>query len=177
MGRVFYFGDLTTHCNLSKWVFMRFWISRVMFPQWQIYRVFVLTHWGRVINMCVSNLNTIGSDNGLSPDRRQAIIWSNAGILLTGPLGTNLSEISIETLTFSFKKRHLKVSSAKWQPLCLGLNVLNATSPVSLMQGHHLISKANNTQNEIYAVFIREKEMSWKLISGSHKPWWNTPVI
>ena len=122
MGRVFYFGDLTTHCNLSKWVFMKFWISRVMLPQWQICRVFVLAHWGWVINMYVSKLNTIGWDNGLSPDRRQAIIWSNAGILLAGPLGTNLSEISIET--FSFKKRHLKVSSAKWRPLCLRLNVL-----------------------------------------------------
>ena len=30
----------------------------------------------------------IGSDNGLSPVRRQAIIWTNAGILLIGPLGT-----------------------------------------------------------------------------------------
>ena len=32
----------------------------------------------------------IGSDNGLSPVRRQAIIWTNAGILLIGPLGANL---------------------------------------------------------------------------------------
>ena len=28
------------------------------------------------------NWATIGSDNGLSPDRRQAIIWTNADILL-----------------------------------------------------------------------------------------------
>ena len=74
--------------------------------------------------MCVSKLTIIGSDNGLSPDRHQAIIWTNAGILLIGPLGTNLSEISIEILTFSFKKMHLKVSSAKQRPFCLGLNVL-----------------------------------------------------
>ena len=66
----------------------------------------------------------IGSDNGLSPGRRQAIIWNNAGILLIGPLGTNFSEILIEMLTFSFKKMWLKVSSAKWRPFCLGLNVL-----------------------------------------------------
>ena len=38
----------------------------------------------------------IGSDNGLSPDRRQAIIWTNAKILLTGPLGTNCSEIRMK---------------------------------------------------------------------------------
>ena len=29
----------------------------------------------------VSKLTIIGSDNGLSPGRRQAIIWTNAGIL------------------------------------------------------------------------------------------------
>ena len=44
----------------------------------------VLTHWGRVTHICVGNLTTIGSDNGLSPGRRQAIIWTNAGILSIG---------------------------------------------------------------------------------------------
>ena len=84
-----------------------------------------LTHWGRVTHICVSKLTIIVSDNGLSPGRRQAIIWTSAGILLTGPLGTNFSEILIEIITFSFKKMRLKVSSAKWRPCCLGLNVLN----------------------------------------------------
>ena len=86
-----------------------------------------LTHWGRVTHICVSNLTIIGSDNGLSPSWRQAIIWTNAGILLIGPLGTNLSEILILTETFSFKKMHLKVSSVKWRPFCLGLNELMET--------------------------------------------------
>ena len=85
-----------------------------------------LTHWGRVTHICVGNLTIIGSDNGLSPDRRQAIIWANAGILLFGPLGTNFNEILIAILTFSFKKMRLKVSSAKRQPFCLGLNVLSS---------------------------------------------------
>ena len=83
-----------------------------------------LTHWGRVTHLCVGNLTIIGSDNGLSPGRRQAIIGTNAGILLIGPLGTNFSEILIEILTFSFKKMRFKVSSAKWRPFCLGLNGL-----------------------------------------------------
>ena len=52
-----------------------------------------LTHWGRVTHKCVGKLTIIGSDNGLSPGRHQAIIWTNAGILLSGPLGTNFSEI------------------------------------------------------------------------------------
>ena len=83
-----------------------------------------LTHWGRVTHICVSKLTIIGSDNGLSPGRRQAITWTNVGILLIGPLGTNFSEMLIEMHTFSFKKIHFKMSSGKWRPSCLGLNVL-----------------------------------------------------
>ena len=86
-----------------------------------------LTHWGRTTHICVGKLTTIGSDNGLSPGRRQAIIWTNAGILLIGPLGTNFSEILIGIQTFLFKKMHLKMSSAKWRLFCLGLNVLMIT--------------------------------------------------
>ena len=55
----------------------------------------LLTHWGRVTHICVSKLTIIGSDHGLSPGRRQAIIWTNAGILLIRPLGTNFSEMFI----------------------------------------------------------------------------------
>ena len=88
--------------------------------------IFYLTHWGRVTHICVSRLTITGSDNGLSPGQRQAIIWTNAGILLIGPLGTNFSENVIEILAFSFKNMRLKVSSAKWRPFCLGLSVLRA---------------------------------------------------
>ena len=55
----------------------------------------LLTQWGRVTHICVGNLTIIGPDNGLLPGRRQAIFWTNAGILLIGPLGTNFSEIFI----------------------------------------------------------------------------------
>ena len=84
----------------------------------------MLTHWGLVTHICVGNLTIIGPDNGLSPGRRQAIIRTNVGILLMEPLRTNFSEISIEISTFSLMKMHLKVSSGKWRPFCLGLNVL-----------------------------------------------------
>ena len=86
-----------------------------------------LTHWVRVTHICVSRLTIIGSDNGLTPDRRQAIIWTNAGIFLIGPVGTNFNEILIKIYTFSFRKMHLKMSSGKWRPFCLGLNVLRVT--------------------------------------------------
>ena len=82
------------------------------------------THWRRVTHICVSKLTIIGSDNGLSPGRRQAIIWTNAGILLIRTPGTNFSEILSEIHIFSFKKIHLKMSSGKRRPFCLGLNVL-----------------------------------------------------
>ena len=87
----------------------------------------VLTHWGRVTHICVGKLTIIGSDNGLSPGRRQAIIWTNAGILLMEPLGTNFSDILIGIKIFLFKKMRLKMSSSKWRPFCLGLNVFKQT--------------------------------------------------
>ena len=74
--------------------------------------------------MCINKVTIIGSDNGMSPGRRQAIIWNNAGILLIGTLGTNFSEILIEIRPFSFKKMHLKMLSGKWRPFCLSLNVM-----------------------------------------------------
>ena len=42
------------------------------------------------------NWVSIGSDNDLSPIRRQAIILTNAGLLSIGPLGTNFTEIRLE---------------------------------------------------------------------------------
>ena len=38
-------------------------------------------------HICVGKLSIIGSDNGLSPNQCQAIIWTNFGILLIGTLG------------------------------------------------------------------------------------------
>ena len=76
----------------------------------------------QVMHICSSNLTIISSDNGLVPTRRQAIIWTNAGISLIGPLGTNFSDMLTKIYTFSFKKMHLKIAPAKWQPF--GLNVL-----------------------------------------------------
>ena len=61
------------------------------------------THWGRVTHIYVSKLNTIGSDNGLSPGRRQVIICPNVGILLIRNVGTNFREILSEIHTFSSK--------------------------------------------------------------------------
>ena len=92
-------------------------------------QIISLTHWGRATHICVCQLTIICSDNGLSPGRRQAIIWTNAGILLIGTIGTNLSEILIEINTVSFNEMRLKMSSGIWRPFCLGLNVLSHCRP------------------------------------------------
>ena len=90
-----------------------------------------LTHWGRVTHICVVKLTIIDSDNGSSPGRCQAIIWTNAGILFIGPLRTNFSEILAEIYTFSFKKMHLKMSG-EWQPFCQPHCVNNTLSRIVL---------------------------------------------
>ena len=78
----------------------------------------------RPTHISIDKLTIIGSDNGLSPERRQAIISTNAGILSIGPLGTNFSEILIEIQSSSLKKIRLNMSSAKCCSFRLGLNVL-----------------------------------------------------
>ena len=104
---------------ISPWHYYLVWVQGITATEST-----TLTHWGRVTHICVSKLTIIGSDNGLSPGRRQAIIWTSARILLIGSLGTDFSEILIEIQIFSLKKMHLKMSSAKRWPYCLGLNVL-----------------------------------------------------
>ena len=89
-----------------------------------------ITHWGRVTHICVSKITIIGSASGLLPGRHQAIIWTSVAISLIEPLGTNFSEIVIEIYTFSLKKMHLKLSSRKLRPFCLGLHVLNSFRPI-----------------------------------------------
>ena len=102
---------------------------------WRLaWKAWDLTHWDRSTHICIGKLTIIGSDNGLSPGPRQAIIWTNAGILLIRRLGTNFKEILIEIYMISFKKIRLKMSSGKWRPFCFGLNVLTHWGPVTWCQ-------------------------------------------
>ena len=89
--------DLIARCSYS-------WIQKKIAAIWwtTCSKVFSLTHWGRVTHICVGKLTIIGSDNGLSPGRRQAIIWTNAGILLIGPLETNFQQKFEFGLRFQF---------------------------------------------------------------------------
>ena len=97
---------------------------------------FHLTQWGRMMHICLSKLTVIGSDNGLAPTRCQAIIWTNAGIMLIWTLGTYFSEILSEIHTFSFKKMPLKMLSAKLCLFHLGLNLLKIALWVNCYNFH-----------------------------------------
>ena len=82
------------------------------------------------MHLYIRKLTIIASDNGLSPGRCQAIIWTSAVILLIPILGTNFNENLREIHSFSFKWMHLKMLSAKWQQFCDNLNMLIVSSIV-----------------------------------------------
>ena len=88
-------------------------------------------------HICASELTIIGSDNGLSPVRRQAIIWTNAGILSIRILGTTVSEILGEIHTFALEEMYLNVYSAKWRQFCLGLTMLSGRISLGVAEGMH----------------------------------------
>ena len=121
----------------------------------------MLTHWGRVTHICVSKSITIVSDKGLSPGRRQASIWTNTGIFFIGPLGANFSEIVIDIHTPSFKKIHLKMSSGKWRPFCLGLIVLT------------WFYDMGDTHSALVAA---KRGICWSMLETSHKRVGNTKL-
>ena len=128
-------------------------------------------------HICVIKLTIIGSDNGLSPGRRQAIIWTNAGISLFKSLGTNSSEMLTIIQTFSFKKMHLKMLPGKWWPSCLGLNVLT-TRPISCWipwmaeMNYHLHKEWVNVN--IKNVWIQNWLSYSSHITGSMDKWFKT---
>ena len=95
----------THYCDIGE-TFIFIWMK----DQLACIAAFWLTHWGRVTHLCINKPTIIGSDNGLLLGQRQDTIWTNAGILLIGPLGTKVSGILVWICIFSFKKMHLKLS-------------------------------------------------------------------
>ena len=84
-----------------------------------------LNYWGRVTHICVSKLSTIGW--------RQAIIWSNAEILLFRTFGTNFSEIYSKFHTLHSRKCIWKCRLPKWRPLCLVEDELKYSPPTGVV--------------------------------------------
>ena len=87
-------------CHRSGSIYRRRW--SVTFALDIFNNKWIPSRWDRVAHICVSKLTIIDSDDGLSPGRRQAIIWTNAGILWVG----SFSEILVRIHTFSLKKMH-----------------------------------------------------------------------
>ena len=88
------------------------------------------THWGLVTHICVSRLPIINSDNGLSPGRRHAIFWTNAGILLIEPLGT---------ISVNYQSKFIPFHSRKYIWKCRLGNVSHVVSSVKLKLGTFLL--------------------------------------
>ena len=114
----------------------------------------MLFHWGRVTHICDNKLTSFGSDNGLAPGRRQSIIWTKAVILLIRTLRTILNEISIEIHIFPFTKMHLKMSSGKWRPFCLGLNVLKRVLDVCILLTYRLVVWLGVDKRDLYCITV-----------------------
>ena len=140
-------------------------------------------------HICIGKLIIIGSDNGLSPDQRQAIIWTNAGLLSIGPLQTYFSENLIKIQQFSLKKMHANMSSGKWRPFCLGLNVLRNVEHVSTIRNWKIFQYVSHpastsrsggsrlgrfAQGSNLALFF--KTVQSRPITAFHKSWHDYPV-
>ena len=124
-----------------------------------------LTHWDAVTHISVNKLSIIGSDNALSPGQRIAIIWTNAGILLIEPLGTNLSEILIRIHKSSLKKTHLKMLSVKCQsfylrPQCIK-TVIGVSAQIVVIAYHIKQWMWWHTHALITIILSRASEQKW----------------
>ena len=92
------------------------------------------TNWGRVTHICVSNVTIIDSDNGLAPGRGQAIIWTDARILLIRTWGTNFSEILRSQNSYIFIQENLlenvvcKMAYISSGPHCIRLDCICLTT-------------------------------------------------
>ena len=83
------------------------------------------THWGQVTHICVRNLTTIRSDNGMLPCRRQAIIWTKTGIsLIIGFIPKHKLQLNLNRKSSIFiQEKSFAMPSVKLRPFCLGLYV------------------------------------------------------
>ena len=84
----------------------------------------VLTYWGRVTHLCVSKIVSLGSGYGISPGRCQAIFWTNVFCMVNWTVWEKRSgNFQSKSTHIYLSNVHLKLSSAKWWPCCLVLNL------------------------------------------------------
>ena len=96
-------------------------------------------------NICVSKLNIIGLDNGLSPYWPQAIIWTSAGILLNftrtdpratvrpaeGPNSFHWKNMKLEVLSCctKFHEPHVVLEYAHFKNNIIAMKALPSDTP------------------------------------------------
>ena len=94
--------------------------AKIHLPRW----THSVTYWDRVTHICVGNLITIGSDNGLSPGRCQVIIWTNTGIHIVYWTTRNTPQWNVNRNSYIYIQGNTFVNVCKWRQFCLGLNML-----------------------------------------------------
>ena len=114
------------------------------------------------------NLVIIGSDSGLSPVQRQAITWTNAALLSIGLLRTNFSEIWTGMLSFSFKKIHLKMTSAKMMVILSGGNELKQHNIFRNFISPFDLPNASQGLKDHSAYKLNQWEMTLNCYNASH---------
>ena len=122
-------------------------------------------------HICAGKLSIIGSDNDLSPGRRQAIIWTNAGMLLIGPLGTNFSEILIEILTFfiqenAFESVVCEMVAILSRPQCVNGKCLMSTFCAEVSRSHTAMSWNEDQGTRRLSLHVACKGLTWRHAAG-----------
>ena len=125
-----------------------------------------LTHWSRATHICVSKLTIIGSDNGLLPSQRQAIIWTYAGILLIRPWGTNFSEVLIENWCIfvpenAFENAVCEMSAILSRPQCV-----NKYSQLPVLSLHTWVQSMDTPDSSGYKITVLYKVMKLPITSN-----------
>ena len=134
--------------------------------------------WLTVFNVRILTSNMASLSVRMQWSTSQAFIWINAEMLLTEPLGTNFSEILIEIYIFSLKNA-LEMSSGKWQPFCLGLNVpMTAAAWFEKSEMHKGIVQSRQYLILWYHSRVRCRSLITKLGMGSlHLRFWDSKFV
>ena len=139
--------------------------------------IYITSHNSMVINQLISpychiyaslNLVSIGSDNGLLPIKHQAIIWTCAGLLSIGHLGTNFGEILIKIKNFVLTKMHLKMLSAQRHPFCPGGRWVN-----TCLLSEHLWPYLSVMTGRERVAWSKMKITAFNCLSFVHISWMN----
>ena len=91
---------------------------------WSMSQTKTLIHWGQVMHICVSKLRHHWLRQWLLACLAPNHYFDQCWLVVISPSRTYLNEILLDIQSFIFKKMHLKMLCAKWQPSCPGLKML-----------------------------------------------------